>query len=74
MQWLKRVFNIDIEVCEQCESHVKVIASIEDPLVIEKILTHLNQQEAKAETIQTQQLNLLADNRAPPALQISLFD
>jgi len=43
---------------------VKVIASIEEPLVIEKILTHLKQQEAKAETIRTQQLNLLPDNRA----------
>ena len=41
-QRLKRVFNIDIETCEQCGGAVKVIASIEDPLVIQKILSHLN--------------------------------
>ena len=29
MQRLKRVFNIDIEVCEHCGGHVKVIASID---------------------------------------------
>ena len=41
-QRLKRGFNIDIETCEQCGGAVKVIASIEDPLVIQKILSHLN--------------------------------
>jgi hypothetical protein len=41
-QRLKRVVNIDIETCEQCGGAVKVIASIEDPLVIQKILSHLN--------------------------------
>ena len=29
MQRLKRVFNIDIEVCEHCGGQVKVIASID---------------------------------------------
>ncbi len=48
MQRLKRVFNIDIEVCEHCGGHVKVIASIEDPKVIEQILKHLKQKTAKA--------------------------
>jgi len=43
MQGLKRVFNIDLEWCQHCgkESEVKVIASIEDPRIIEKILLHL---------------------------------
>jgi 23S rRNA U2552 (ribose-2'-O)-methylase RlmE/FtsJ len=41
-QRLKRIFNIDIEMCEQCGGVVKVIASIEDPLAIQKILSHLN--------------------------------
>jgi hypothetical protein len=40
-QRLKRVFNIDIEVCPECEGKVRVIASIEDPQVIKKILNHL---------------------------------
>lgn len=41
----KRVFNIDIEQCERCGGHVKVVSSIEDPAVIEKILAHLALQE-----------------------------
>jgi len=40
-QRLKRVFNIDIETCPECAGKVKVIASIEDPRVIKKILDHL---------------------------------
>ena len=44
MTWarrLKRVFGIDIEVCSECGGKLKVISSIEEPEVIEKILTHL---------------------------------
>jgi hypothetical protein len=44
MRWaqrLKRVFGIEIESCEQCGGKVRVIASIEDPAVIGKILGHL---------------------------------
>ena len=40
-QLLKRVFNIDVEKCHLCGGHTKLIASIEDPLVIKKILVHL---------------------------------
>jgi hypothetical protein len=40
-QRLKRVVKIDIETCEQCDGVVKVIASIEDPVVIKQILDHL---------------------------------
>ena len=40
-QRLKRVFKIDILTCEHCGGAVKVIASIEDPAVIKKILDHL---------------------------------
>ena len=43
MQRLKRVFSIDIEICERCGGQVKVIASIEAPTVIEQILKHLKQ-------------------------------
>jgi len=38
---LKRVFKIDILTCEHCGGAVKVLASIEDPAVIKKILDHL---------------------------------
>jgi hypothetical protein len=37
----KRVFAIEIEQCERCGGQVKIIASIEDPAVIERILAHL---------------------------------
>lgn len=40
-QRLKRVFAIDIEVCRSCGGRLRVIASIEDPAVIERILEHL---------------------------------
>ena len=39
---LKRVFNIDIESCEKCGGAVKIIASIEDPAIIQKVLAHLD--------------------------------
>jgi hypothetical protein len=45
MNWaqrLKRVFNIDVEICDQCGGRVKVIACIEDPAVIKKILDYLD--------------------------------
>ena len=44
MSWaqrLKRVFRIDVETCQACGGAVKIIASIEDPALIGKILTHL---------------------------------
>ena len=46
MSWaqrLKRVFRIDIESCERCGGKVKIIASVEDPAVIGRILAHLEQ-------------------------------
>jgi Putative transposase len=44
MSWarlLKRVFNVDLEHCPNCGGALKIIAAIEDPLVIVKILSHL---------------------------------
>jgi hypothetical protein len=40
-QRLKRVFGIDIERCEHGGGAMKIIAAIEDPAVIAKILWHL---------------------------------
>jgi hypothetical protein len=65
-QRLKRVFGIEIETCEQCGGAVKVIASIEDPLVIQKILSYLNTKNDEVVEL------LPPQSRAPP--QISLFE
>jgi hypothetical protein len=39
-------FRIEIAKCEKCGGKVKIIASIEDPEVIEKTLKHLGLDEA----------------------------
>ena len=44
MSWarrLKRVFGIEIEGCVRCGGQLRIIASIEEPEVIAKILAHL---------------------------------
>jgi hypothetical protein len=66
MSWaqrLKRVFNIDVSICEKCGGEAKIIASIEDQAVIDKILHHL-----KAKGALTPQPDLLPVTRAPPTL------
>jgi len=60
-QRLRRVFNIDIETCEACGGPVKVIAAIEDPGVITRILSHLEEREAQ-------------ESRPPARGPPSLFD
>lgn len=64
VQWaqrLKRVFNIDIGACAQCQSPVRIIACIEDPAVIRQVLDHLASKET-------------TDRQARPPPQIGLFD
>jgi len=71
MTWakrLKRVFNLDIETCSECGGDVHIIACIEDPVVIRKILTCLDDNERSASTA------LLPDCRASPSLPVGLFD
>jgi hypothetical protein len=57
MQRLKRVFAVDIETCPDCGGTLRVVACIEDPPLIAKILGHVRLHEAVA-AIQA---------RAPPA-------
>jgi len=40
-QRLKRVFSIEIDTCARCGGKLRVIASIEEPQIIAKILAHL---------------------------------
>ena len=46
MQRLKRVFAIDIETCPECGGRLRVIACVEDPPLIAKILGHVQRREA----------------------------
>jgi hypothetical protein len=43
---LKRMFKIDIELCPRCGGKLRVIATITQPDVIQKILDHAHQQQA----------------------------
>ncbi len=43
VQRLKRVSAIEIERCQCCGGTLKVIASIEDPALIERILAHVGE-------------------------------
>jgi len=61
---LKRVFNIDITVCQKCQGKIKIIAAIEDPKVIKKILDHLQLPSMAPR---------LANARGPPASDQSDF-
>jgi hypothetical protein len=54
------VFAIDVETCSVCGGSMKVIACIEDPLVIKKILTHLRGKGLYLEAAG------LPQSRAPP--------
>ena len=71
-QRLKRVFNIDIETCNECGGAVKVIACIEDPAVIQKILSYLKRQKSgQSLNSNKSQISLLPDERAPPDCLLS---
>ena len=65
-QRLKRVFGIDIETCPACGGAVRIVACIEDPAVIEKILAHLDAKASEPEAL------MRPPCRAPP--QRELFD
>jgi hypothetical protein len=64
MTWarrLKRVFGIEIEHCTRCGGKIAIIASIEDPQVIAKILAHLERTSPDQN-----QIELPLGGRAPP--------
>jgi hypothetical protein len=62
---LKRVFGIEIEQCARCGGRLEVIASIEEPELIERILAHRREQEGEEAP------SVALGARAPP--QPSLF-
>ena len=60
---LKRVFDIDIQICSKCGGQIKIISSIQDPKVIKRILTHLGENAKVPE---------LSPSRGPPEIEESL--
>jgi hypothetical protein len=61
---LKRVFNIDGKTCDKCGGDVRIIASIEDPAVVMKILARLDDKTSSGVTA------LLPECRAPPLAEL----
>ena len=62
---MSRVFGINVLTCPECDGQCRVIACIEDPAVIGKILSHLG--------LPTQGVQLKAA-RGPPDRQIQFVD
>jgi len=65
VQRLKRVFNIDVEVCSHCGGGVKVLACIEDQPVIDQILHHLNRKGTWLTP-----MSQIPEGTGPPAAQL----
>jgi hypothetical protein len=66
MSWarrLKRVFGVEIEGCARCGGKLTIIASIEEPEVIARILAHM--EKAAGEASRPELVPRAA--RAPPA-------
>ncbi len=64
MSWarrLKRAFGIEINTCTRCGGPLKVIAGIEEPEVIARVLTHLQKTAPDQH-----QAELPLGERAPP--------
>ena len=57
---LKRVFDIDIQICSKCGGQIKIISSIHNPQVIKKILTHIGESSTVPE---------LSPSRGPPEIE-----
>jgi len=38
---LRRAFDLDVLACPRCGGRMRLLATIDDPLIIEPILTHL---------------------------------
>jgi len=38
---MRHTFGVDVLACARCGGRMRVVASIEDPVVVRKILTHL---------------------------------
>jgi hypothetical protein len=55
---LRRVFDLDLEHCPQCGGDLRIIAAIEAPAVIIRILTHLVRACARAQRLERVKISL----------------
>ena len=58
------MFNIDIESIDTCRVNAKIIARIEDPAVIQRILEHLDQRDVQPTR------SAIPSARAPPQAEL----
>ena len=65
---LQRVFGIEIERCARCGGRLKVIASIEDPEVIARILAHRRERGGEEPPVAS-----LGARAPPPGMSGMLF-
>jgi hypothetical protein len=59
---MKHVFEIDVLVCPRCDGRMRVLATLEEPAVVQKILTHLGLPAAPVTP------------RAPPPMPATLWE
>ena len=70
MSWaqrLKRVFAIEIDTCARCQGRLRVIASIQEPELIARMLAH---RERSMDMAEPEHLPMAA--RAPPQQRLLL--
>ena len=60
---LKRVFDIDIQICSKCGGQIKIISAIHNQQAIKRILTHIGESSTVPE---------LSPPRGPPETEESL--
>ena len=58
-QRVRRVFGIDVEHCDRCGGSMRIIASIDNPVVIDKVLRHVQEKGEHLAALQA---------RGPPPL------
>ena len=61
-----RVFGVEIEQCARCGGRLRVIASIEEPELIERILAHRRRQGGEEARTGEEAMTVSLGARAPP--------
>ena len=73
-QLLKRVFAIDITTCPQCGGPLTILAAIEEPAVIAKILSAPGLAESRATPGTRSPRRILPDSLIPPLIPVPFLE